>query len=510
MAKYMKKKIHLRGINKLNKWTAAHKQPVLVIAAVVVVGLGTLFFAQAAGFSVVVDPVNGVIAGNARAVDGAVQFGGSNPNTGTLNLPRIPWEGGNAYYNQFSTLKNTEWTSPNFFPIMYWGAYIDTQAKANNNASLGINNYGEIYAPNSSSGQYMRNAGIWNLGWNPGGAGSEWVGHMYADEADMWAGWGTGKWTGKWGFQDGVCNPNGSGCAADVYKTQQSESDPADGRVRYLNGGKGMMMWAGRPSPAHNYVNGTAEWPVSLVSTSMYFYTDGGLHGGDPNIPGEATTFFGGVPRDQIRRAANYGELAMTRLRDFDAQDGKYKPLSALVELGQQTGTTNTGAFEYFPMNADRVEGAVWSTLIHEARFVSYFSHSFGTQPTSDALNHPAGNAHYDSVKQRVKSVNGKIKQLAPVLNTQSYNYNEANGDSKFNPGLRTMLKEQGGSFYIFAMQKRAATTSGSYVYTLPAGMPTTGTVEVMFENRTIPISGGKFTDSFAAEFTNHIYKITP
>jgi hypothetical protein len=33
--------------------------------------------------------------------------------------------------------------------------------------------------------------------------------------------------------------------------------------------------------------------------------------------------------------------------------------------------------------------------------------------------------------------------------------------------------------------------------------------VEVLYENRTLPISGGAFQDSFAAENSYHIYKIT-
>ena len=78
----------------------------------------------------------------------------------------------------------------------------------------------------------------------------------------------------------------------------------------------------------------------------------------------------------------------------------------------------------------------------------------------------------------------------------------------KFNPALDTMLKADNGSFYIFAMPGRTGGT-GEQKLTLPKGLAG-ATAEVMFENRTVPVSGGTITDTFAKEFSYHIYKITP
>ena len=50
--------------------------------------------------------------------------------------------------------------------------------------------------------------------------------------------------------------------------------------------------------------------------------------------------------------------------------------------------------------------------------------------------------------------------------------------------------------------------TTGSKTFTLPAGV-TGSQVEVLNENRTIQVQGGKFTDSFANEYTHHVYKIS-
>jgi len=48
--------------------------------------------------------------------------------------------------------------------------------------------------------------------------------------------------------------------------------------------------------------------------------------------------------------------------------------------------------------------------------------------------------------------------------------------------------------------------TTGVQTFTLPTGVG--GTISVVGENRTISATGGTFTDTFAAEYTHHIYKI--
>jgi hypothetical protein len=44
-------------------------------------------------------------------------------------------------------------------------------------------------------------------------------------------------------------------------------------------------------------------------------------------------------------------------------------------------------------------------------------------------------------------------------------------------------------------------------MFTLPSGI-TGSTVEVVGESRTIPVVGGKFTDTFAKESSYHVYKL--
>jgi hypothetical protein len=67
------------------------------------------------------------------------------------------------------------------------------------------------------------------------------------------------------------------------------------------------------------------------------------------------------------------------------------------------------------------------------------------------------------------------------------------------------MLKTYDGSAYIFAMTDG---TTGSRTFTLPQGVAGRS-VEVIGENRTIPVTGGGFSDSFASEYTYHVYRIS-
>jgi len=227
-----------------------------------------------------------------------------------------------------------------------------------------------------------------------------------------------------------------------------------------------------------------------MVTLDLYFYTDA-------NLGTEGTTWFG-IPSDQVRRAASYGETAMTRIRTVDALDGTYQPTGVLVELAKQSDLAGIPEMT----DAGQVTGAVMSTLIHEARLISYFSHGFGSQGTADAL-YPADfpGTFGDAMRAAVSALHTQVQSLAPVLNTQSYVWS-------FNAGIRSMLKAKGAYAYIFAMQKRASATSGTFTFTVPTGIVQSGTVDVIGEGRTLTLTGGQFTDSFAAEYTYHIYKI--
>ena len=56
----------------------------------------------------------------------------------TLDLPRIPWEGGSAYYQQFPKANSVGWSDPSFFPI---AVFLSKPAHAASFKTIGVNTY---------------------------------------------------------------------------------------------------------------------------------------------------------------------------------------------------------------------------------------------------------------------------------------------------------------------------------------------------------------------------------
>ena len=396
-----------------------------------------------------------------------------------LTLPRIPWEGGPAYYRSFRQARESGWDKPDFFPIAVWYESVGNQQEIDKDRKAGLNTY-IMLTPDSDMALVRRNKMSAIIAEAHRDRGAESVGWMLADEADMWGGAGDGDWTGKWPGQGDSCKPAGTGCGNAIQRTLRDKL-PADGRMVYANYGKGVMFWQS-DGEAAEFVN---EY-TSIVSNDIYWYTDGNVckavHEG-PTI---------GVGERDCRRAANYG-LTVDRMRELDARDGKRQPIYNFVEVSHPGGDAATPT-----ITGEQLAGAVMSSLIHEARGIIYFNHNFGGPCVSQhVLRDPCG----DAARPAVAEVNRRITQLAPVLNTQSY-------DWTFNPVLDTMLKAHDGSFYIFAMPGRKGGT-GAQTLTLPPDL-TAAEAEVMFENRKVPITDGKIRDTFGRESAYHIYRVRP
>jgi len=145
-------------------------------------------------------------------------------------------------------------------------------------------------------------------------------------------------------------------------------------------------------------------------------------------------------------------------------------------------------------INVDQIEGAAWSAIVHEARGVIYFQHNNGSTCGFYSLVE-CNSEQLD----RIRAINKSITAVAPILNTQSYQY-------AFNTTTDTMLKTYENSAYIFAAIGTGQ-SPGTKSFKLPKGIQGIN-VEVVGENRSISVVSGKFTDKFASEFSHHAYKI--
>lgn len=383
---------------------------------------------------------------------------------GDLQLPRVPWEGGSAYYSKFPAARAAGWSKPSFFPFAVFYGKPEHAPKLH---SLGINTYMGAEHDGSRMST-MTNAGISVIAqqseWTPAEVGSDQsvVGWFISDECDM-------------GYScSGTTDQENLASQKQMVATARSR---ADGRFTQANFGNGVLdTWWARGTMSE-FVNS-----VDVASVDKYAYTSPHVQSIIPQSPHWVA---GGTAGS----SATYGWLS-DQLRNFGSNTSPH-PSWVFVETARPY-LDEAGSKVIKP---EQIEGAVWAAVIHEARGIAYFQHS------NDATCSGYSLVDCDQARQdAVRSVNAKVTALAPVINTQSFIWN-------FNSGTDTMLKTYQGDAYIFA-GVGLAQKAGQKTFTLPAGVHGT-TVTVVDENRTIPVTAGKFTDSFAAESSHHIYKVS-
>ena len=389
--------------------------------------------------------------------------------TGPLALPRIPWEGGSAYWSKFAKPAAVGWTDPGFFPIVSTFNGVSNDAEVKYDQSLGFNTYSGMYE-GTPYALFEKNKAFW-VGDKLNGSFSDdsdyWVGNFLDDEVD-----------GRWPAAEGR-----------AHLQQIVDGIGDDGRFKYANFTQ-MVLGTDLPdSDANAYVNGYTD----VVSTDMYWYS----------IPycdwaPYRDIYLTPIDQSNCRTSSSYGKM-MNSLQQRDAADGKLQPLWQFIDL------VNGGPGEQFVRNTQpgEVKGAVMNSLINEARGIVYFNQSMSGSCEAGGLIRLVQYDKSSCAAPQVAAaaeVNLQIKQLAPVLNSQSYDYS-------FGPGLDTMLKTDGAYAYVFAMVD-GSSQPGARTFTLPAGVDGRS-VEVMFEGRTLQADGaGVFSDGFDAEYSYHVYKI--
>jgi hypothetical protein len=243
-----------------------------------------------------------------------------------------------------------------------------------------------------------------------------------------------------------------------------------------------------RATDAEQYVNSFTD----AVSVDMYFYT----------IPFCDRTPFRNfyvtpILQSNCKTASSYGKT-MDSLRLRDAADGKLQPLWQFVE--SVSGSPGEGPSVF--ISPGQVKGAVMNSIINEARGIVYFNQIVsGSCQSGNVFRSSQYDPQFCGAQQvaAVKEVNKQVRSLAEIINTQSYQHT-------FGAGLDTMLKSDGRYAYVFAMVD-GSTRPGSRTFALPPGVTGT-TAEVLFENRSIAVNSGVFSDAFSQDYSYHIYRI--
>jgi len=360
----------------------------------------------------------------------------------------------------FRRFTNAPPTDGSFFPIAVWFEAVNSAAEAQTDRAAGLNTYVMLTA-NSDLGA-VRSAGLHAIvAGGTSNPGSETMGWLLSDEIDMTAG--------------------------PVQGAQQQQqilaSLPADARLRYANYGKGVLFWE-TDAEAARFVNTYQD----LTSADGYWYTDLNIcsqYEGGALLAQKTRA----LTSSECHRAANYG-AAVERMRSLVSPKGS-KPIWAFVELGHPA--SESGWPTITPAQA---RAAVWSSIIHGARGVIYFNHSFGGAcPSQHILRDPC----YSSMRQTITAVNAQIAQLAPVLNSPSL-VDLVGTSGK----VDVLVKSRGGRLFVIA----GSTATAAQTVSFNAACVGNQTVTVEGEGRTLNAVGGVFSDQFSAETAVHIYSM--
>ncbi|GGJ70801.1 hypothetical protein [Glutamicibacter ardleyensis] len=390
------------------------------------------------------------------------------PTIGPLGLEQVPWEGGPEYWKQFAKADAAGWDEPEFFPIVAWYNGVSNQEEIDFDKELGINTY--IGMPATFESSWLNDNDMYWIGGAINDTFNEktpsWVGYILDDEVD------------------GRFEPE-----AGRKHLSEISSEVPDGLFKYANYTYMVLENDLKASDSEQYVNDFTD----VVSVDKYWYTI-------PHCSAEPYRDVSLVPikQESCRSASSYGQT-MDALRQRDTVDGKLQPLWQFVE--NMGGSDKESTFsEYITPN--QLRGAVMNSVIHEARGIVYFNQALsGPCQGGNVFRMAQVHVGYCGEEQvdAARIVNNQIHQLASVLNTQSLAF-------ELNPEVDTMLKVHDGYAYVFAMTAPEK-SSGDSEMKLPEGISGT-TVEVLFEDRKIPVNNGTFRDSFQHEYTYHVYKV--
>jgi hypothetical protein len=383
------------------------------------------------------------------------------PETGTVHLR--PADGGPNFYARFP---NSLPSDPRYFPVGVWLESVISKADVAIDKAAGLNLY--VGLTSDSRLPLIAANGMKVIAQQ-----EEWLGRANARGSEAIGGW---LLTDEIDMQ---IDPREGFARLQAIRSRMPADD---GRLHYNNFGKGVTFW-NTDAEAAEYVNRFQD----VVSADNYWFTDNDICGSS-----EGGTLLADARRlgaMRCRRAANYGRT-VDRVRTLMRPAGD-RPVWSFVEVGHPF--SGAGSRSIKPAE---VSAAVWSGLIHGARGIVYFNHSFGgPAPTQHALREPA----YRGVRKAVARTNARIRGLAPVLNAPF-----VDGFVRTGPAVDTMAKYYRDQYYVFAGSR--VVDPGRVRFRVRC----TGdsTLTVVGENRSLTMSRGSFADSFADGNSVHIYRI--
>lgn len=135
------------------------------------------------------------------------------------------------------------------------------------------------------------------------------------------------------------------------------------------------------------------------------------------------------------------------------------------------------------------VRAEVWMSLVHGSRGIIYFVHEWQPHFNEAALldDRPMLTA--------ITELNRQIHTLAPVLNSPAVDGLVEETSADADAPVAYTVRRYKGALYIFAVAMRPQTTRATFMLT--SASSDHGSVEVLGEQRTLPVHGDRFEDTF-------------
>jgi hypothetical protein len=420
------------------------------------------------------------------------------------------------------------WDDPSFFPIGQDYSF-NNGTSVSTFKDLGLNFSHRVTGPVDLSVMHSNGIWVWEAGDTTTNLGNETCAY-HVEEPSTWA-----DITSAVAAFDAYPNGGIAGRFFQVSNTWNAlfygtlSGAPGTGDYNYVMGSTISTTTAGN---VH----------MDIAGDDLYWFAGSGVSGiqqqgyATENL---ATAYGPNATADQMARGTNYGDM-VDIMRTWQVSPYVSSPIIAPY-IETEDGLVGTGSREIKPAE---LNWAVWSTIIHGARGILYFSatSNFGTGATFGFSNSVLSGETISMYTQG-KNTNTLIADLASIINSpfalgyatvspSAYNFpvaiNNATTSGWSVNGIDIMVKYYTGSsftnaagtfnpgFYIFATYRGSQAASNvSATFTLTGGY--TGTIHAINADGgsssygtgyTLTASGGTFTDTFTKGSSVRIYQV--
>jgi len=185
--------------------------------------------------------------------------------------------------------------------------------------------------------------------------------------------------------------------------------------------------------------------------------------------------------------------LGVERLRRWS---GDRKIVWNIIEAAHTVGKSPKKA------TPPEVRSQVWMSIIQGSRGIVYIVHQFAPKFVEAGLLTDAPEDR--EMLKAVTALNGQIRRLAPVLNSPTHTALVTVASSNPDVPVDVMVKRHGGETYLFAAAMRDGETTATFTV---KGVPPNAAALADGEDRSLPVKGGRFTDTFKG-YGVHIYRV--